>query len=237
MLNAISVSDGYVREIALAIPSQCQWSNPDWYGKYSYDLLRADAITITNKAKQNRMNDLWGIPYVGVYQMPAMQARFTPCLLMRMRYLSRRNIPLSSSALCCIAMLTKWIPATTAASNGNVLNASSYIYIIYSNAYSVLFCSFRGGQWPVIGINMMRTFLLYRSWLHQRQLIVRILVCRWWGKLLAYFIHLGTSFSEIIIKFQSSTFKKMPLKMASVKWQPFGIHLNVLKRQWSHFSF
>ena len=39
---------------------------------------------------------------------------------------------------------------------------------------------------------------------------------------------LGTNFSEILIGIQTFSFKKMHLKMASVKWRPFCPGLNVL---------
>ena len=39
---------------------------------------------------------------------------------------------------------------------------------------------------------------------------------------------LGTNFSEILIKIQIFLFKKMGLNVSSVKWQPFGLGLNVL---------
>ena len=39
---------------------------------------------------------------------------------------------------------------------------------------------------------------------------------------------LGTNFSEILIKINTFSFKKMPLKMSSGKWQPFCLGLNVL---------
>ena len=40
---------------------------------------------------------------------------------------------------------------------------------------------------------------------------------------------LGTNFSEILIAIQTFSFKKMYLKMASAKWRPFRLGLNVLK--------
>ena len=40
---------------------------------------------------------------------------------------------------------------------------------------------------------------------------------------------LGTNFSEILIRIQILSFKKMRLKMSSAKWQPFCLGLNVLK--------
>ena len=40
---------------------------------------------------------------------------------------------------------------------------------------------------------------------------------------------LGTNFSEIFIRIQTFSFKKMHLKMASAKWRPFCLGLNVLK--------
>ena len=40
---------------------------------------------------------------------------------------------------------------------------------------------------------------------------------------------LGTNFSEILIEIQTFSFKKMRLKMSSVKWRPFCLGLNVLK--------
>ena len=39
---------------------------------------------------------------------------------------------------------------------------------------------------------------------------------------------LGTNFSEILIRIQTFSFKKVPLKMSSAKWRPFGLGLNVL---------
>ena len=42
---------------------------------------------------------------------------------------------------------------------------------------------------------------------------------------------LGTNFSEIQIGIQTSSYKKMHLKMASVKWRPFCLGLNVLITQ------
>ena len=39
---------------------------------------------------------------------------------------------------------------------------------------------------------------------------------------------LGTNFSEILIGIQIFSFKKMRLKMASAKWRPFCLGLNVL---------
>ena len=39
---------------------------------------------------------------------------------------------------------------------------------------------------------------------------------------------LGTNFSEILIKIQRFSFKKMHLKMSSGKWRPFCLDLNVL---------
>ena len=39
---------------------------------------------------------------------------------------------------------------------------------------------------------------------------------------------LGTNFSEILIKIQTFSFKKMHLKMSSAKWRPFCLGLNVL---------
>ena len=41
----------------------------------------------------------------------------------------------------------------------------------------------------------------------------------------------GTNFSEILISIQSFSFKKMHLKMASAKWRPFCLGLNVLSFQ------
>ena len=39
---------------------------------------------------------------------------------------------------------------------------------------------------------------------------------------------LGTNFSEILIRIQIFSFKKMRLKMSSAKWRPFSLGLNVL---------
>ena len=41
--------------------------------------------------------------------------------------------------------------------------------------------------------------------------------------------HLGTNFSEILIRIHTFSFKKMHLKMSSAKWRPFCLGLNVLK--------
>ena len=38
---------------------------------------------------------------------------------------------------------------------------------------------------------------------------------------------LGTNFSELLIEIQTFSFKKMHLKMSSVKWRPFCLGLNV----------
>ena len=40
--------------------------------------------------------------------------------------------------------------------------------------------------------------------------------------------HLGTNFSEIIIEIETFSFKKMHLKMSSLKWHPFCLGFNVL---------
>ena len=40
---------------------------------------------------------------------------------------------------------------------------------------------------------------------------------------------LGTNFSEILCEIPTFSFKKMHLKMPSVKWRPFCVDLNVLK--------
>ena len=40
---------------------------------------------------------------------------------------------------------------------------------------------------------------------------------------------LETNFSEILIEIHTFSFKKMHLKMASVKWRPFYLGLNVLR--------
>ena len=44
---------------------------------------------------------------------------------------------------------------------------------------------------------------------------------------------LGTNFSEIFIGIQIFSFKKMRLKMASAKWRPFCLGLNVLRARYS----
>ena len=46
---------------------------------------------------------------------------------------------------------------------------------------------------------------------------------------------LGTNFSEILIGIQTFSFKKMHLKMSSVKWHPFCLTLNVLNHCWPHY--
>ena len=52
---------------------------------------------------------------------------------------------------------------------------------------------------------------------------------------------LGTNFSEILIRIQAFSFKKMHLKMSSAKWRPFCLVLNVLTvtmvQQNSHHLF
>ena len=40
----------------------------------------------------------------------------------------------------------------------------------------------------------------------------------------------GTNYSEILIGIQTFSFKKMNLKMASAKWRPFCLSLNVLTK-------
>ena len=40
--------------------------------------------------------------------------------------------------------------------------------------------------------------------------------------------HLGTKFSEILIKIYTFSFKKMHMKISSGKWRPFCLGLNVL---------
>ena len=45
---------------------------------------------------------------------------------------------------------------------------------------------------------------------------------------------LGTNFSEILIGIQIFSFKKMRLKMASAKWRPFCIGLNVLSTEFNY---
>ena len=42
---------------------------------------------------------------------------------------------------------------------------------------------------------------------------------------------LTTNFSEILIGIQTFSFKKMHIKMASAKWRPFCLGLNVLRNQ------
>ena len=42
--------------------------------------------------------------------------------------------------------------------------------------------------------------------------------------------HLGTNFSEILIRIQTFLFMKMHLKMSSAKWRPFGLGHNVLTK-------
>ena len=42
---------------------------------------------------------------------------------------------------------------------------------------------------------------------------------------------LGTNFSEILIEIHTFSFKKINLKMSSVKWQPFCLGINVLKQK------
>ena len=43
---------------------------------------------------------------------------------------------------------------------------------------------------------------------------------------------LGTNLSEIVIRIQAFSFKKMHLKMSSAKWRLFPLGLNVLRIQW-----
>ena len=47
---------------------------------------------------------------------------------------------------------------------------------------------------------------------------------------------LGTNFSEILIRIQTFSFKKMHLKMSSAKWHPFCLGLNVLRSFQFQFS-
>ena len=46
---------------------------------------------------------------------------------------------------------------------------------------------------------------------------------------------LGTNFSEILIEISTFSFKKMHLKVSSVKWRPFCLGLNVLRIHWGRF--
>ena len=58
---------------------------------------------------------------------------------------------------------------------------------------------------------------------------------------------LGTNFNEMLIKILTFSFKKMRLKVSSVKWRPFYLGLNVLNdvnmspvcatSHWRHFCF
>ena len=49
---------------------------------------------------------------------------------------------------------------------------------------------------------------------------------------------IGTNFSEILIQILTFSFKKMRLKVSSVKRRPFCLGLNVLKQTvWSHLVF
>ena len=43
---------------------------------------------------------------------------------------------------------------------------------------------------------------------------------------------LGTNFNEILIEIYTFSFKKMHLKISSVKWRPFCLGLNVLMHNW-----
>ena len=45
--------------------------------------------------------------------------------------------------------------------------------------------------------------------------------------------HLGTNFNEILIKIHTFLFKKVHWKMASGKWRPFFLSLNVLSHQYA----
>ena len=47
---------------------------------------------------------------------------------------------------------------------------------------------------------------------------------------------LGRNFSEILIDIQAFSFKKMHLKISSVKWRPFCLGLNVLSDLTSHLN-
>ena len=59
-------------------------------------------------------------------------------------------------------------------------------------------------------------------WPGQRQAII------WTNAGILLIGPLGTNFSEILIGIQTFSFKKMHLKMASAKWRPFYLSLNVL---------
>ena len=48
---------------------------------------------------------------------------------------------------------------------------------------------------------------------------------------------LGTNFSEVEIGIHAFSYKKMHLKMSSVKWRPFCLGLNVLKKTRSNKTF
>ena len=54
----------------------------------------------------------------------------------------------------------------------------------------------------------------------------------WTNTLILLIGPLGTNFSEILIAIQTFSFKKMSLKMASAKWRPFCLGLNVLNCIW-----
>ena len=45
-------------------------------------------------------------------------------------------------------------------------------------------------------------------------------------------VPLRTNFCEILIAILTFSFKKMPYKVSSAKWQPFCLGLNVLSRNW-----
>ena len=47
---------------------------------------------------------------------------------------------------------------------------------------------------------------------------------------------LGTNFSEILIRIQIFSIKKMCLKMSSAKWRPFCLCLNVLNEPWMEWQ-
>ena len=58
----------------------------------------------------------------------------------------------------------------------------------------------------------------------------------WTNAGLLLIVPLGTNFSEILIEILTFSFKKLHLKVSSVKWRPFCLGLNVLKPRFHNKS-
>ena len=161
-----------------------------------------------------------------------------PCLLMRMRYLSRRNIPVFRSSSRCIAMLTvNEFPQLQQQAMVTYLT-HPHTHVSYTQTAIVVLLQFQrrpsaGDQHQHNGNISTLSLVITSATTHCSDIGLPLM-----RKFVGLFYPPGNKFQWNYNKISIIYIKnKMPLKMASVKWQPFGIHLNVLKRQWSHFSF